>query len=456
MDDINNKDEIVTENNLNNLNDELNNLNNLNEEDGELGIYEQQIFDQEFGLCTECNQPNTFEDWCKECYSKKFQQNFNNWTSGNMHIDKFIQEAQLNARNVYESLEWIPYNRLKNIVFLAQGGFSKIYKAIWLDGLIDKWDYEKQEWEREFEDLNEQDYEDAINPKIKNPLKNDEIHGQYVVLKSLNDSSKIDEDFLNEWKLHLQCQHEVRSNGSVLVPLNGITQDPDTLNYIIVMSKLPYAQLEGIHKLNLIHGDLHNGNILCFDHEVTVISDLGLCRPVNQPNRKNDVYGVLPYVAPEVLRGKSYTKASDIYSFGIIMWEMTSGVSAFYNIPHNLELSLEICKGKRPEILEGTIPEYVEIMKRCWDNDPKKRPTAEELKWFFLERIENYPFEEDEEERIPVPENEPEIKYHPKSYYTSRKINYSTKINEILQSENLHHIVEEEAIQEFSDNELVL
>ncbi|CAB5362225.1 unnamed protein product [Rhizophagus irregularis] len=290
MDDINNKDEIVTENNLNNLNDELNNLNNLNEEDGELGIYEQQIFDQEF----------------------------------------------------------------------AQGGFSKIYKAIWLDGLIDKWDYEKQEWQREFEDLNEQDYEDAINPKIKNPLKNDEIHGQYVVLKSLNDSSKIDEDFLNEWKLHLQCQHEVRSNGSVLVPLNGITQDPDTLNYIIVMSKLPF------------------------------------------------------------------------------------------------ELSLEICKGKRPEILEGTIPEYVEIMKRCWDNDPKKRPTAEELKWFFLERIENYPFEEDEEERIPVPENEPEIKYHPKSYYTSRKINYSTKINEILQSENLHHIVEEEAIQEFSDNELVL
>ncbi|RIA94087.1 kinase-like domain-containing protein, partial [Glomus cerebriforme] len=53
-----------------------------------------------------------------------------------------------------------------------------------------------------------------------------------------------------------------------------------------------------------------------------LISDLGLCKPVNQPNVKNDVYGILPYIAPEVLRGNQYTKAADIYSLGIIMWEM--------------------------------------------------------------------------------------------------------------------------------------
>ena len=52
------------------------------------------------------------------------------------------------------------------------------------------------------------------------------------------------------------------------------------------------------------------------------------------------------------------------------MWEMTSGVPEFYNIPHDLNLSLNICKGIRPEIIEGTMPEYVELMKRCWDNNP--------------------------------------------------------------------------------------
>jgi serine/threonine protein kinase len=163
------------------------------------------------------------------------------------------------------------------------------------------------------------------------------------------------------------------------------------------------TQLEAIHKLNLVHGDLHSGNLLCHDHELVTISDLGLCRPVNQLNIGNDIYGVLPYIAPEVLRGKPYTKAADIYSFGIIMWEMTSGAPAFHNIPHDFHLSLNICSGIRPEITEGTIPEYIELMKRCWNNDPEKRPTANELKRFFLKWIKKYPIEEDEEKRIPVP-----------------------------------------------------
>jgi serine/threonine protein kinase len=163
------------------------------------------------------------------------------------------------------------------------------------------------------------------------------------------------------------------------------------------------SQLKAIHKLNLVHGDFHSGNIL--HDRYLFVSDLGLCKPVNQPNVKNEIYGVIPYMAPEVLRGKPYTKAADIYSFGIIMWEMTSGVPAFYNIPHDLNLYLNICLGTRPEIIEGTMPEYVELMKRCWDNDPEKRPTANELGNIFYEWDKKYPMEEDEKKRISVPGN---------------------------------------------------
>jgi hypothetical protein len=164
---------------------------------------EKRIHDnQTFGLCPECNRPNTFNNWCKECNSKKFKQNFDNWTSGNMQIDKFIQKSQLSARYDCELLEWIPYNQLRNIKYLAQGGFSTIYRAIWLNGTIKLWDYEKQEWEREIYEIDEQEYKDASNSQIKNPLKINEKYGHSVALKSLNDSSNINENFLNEVSSH--------------------------------------------------------------------------------------------------------------------------------------------------------------------------------------------------------------------------------------------------------------
>ena len=108
--------------------------------------------------------------------------------------------------------------------------------------------------------------------------------------------------------------------------------------YYVVRSLL------SLHKCNLVHGDFHSGNLLLYDDVLAYVSDLGLSKPADKPTVKsNEIYGVLPYIAPEVLRGKPYTKAADIYSFGIIMWEMTSGIPAFNNIPHNFNHALRIC-----------------------------------------------------------------------------------------------------------------
>src|ERR1051325_1570630 len=92
--------------------------------------------------------------------------------------------------------------------------------------------------------------------------------------------------------------------------------------------------LNVIHEKGLIHHDFHSGNILnnSVDRDsrdiYSLITDLGLCKPANvKPSQGGDkqVYGVLPYVAPEVLRGKKYTQASDIYGFGIITHELCTG-----------------------------------------------------------------------------------------------------------------------------------
>src|SRR5277367_6486270 len=79
--------------------------------------------------------------------------------------------------------------------------------------------------------------------------------------------------------------------------------------------------LNQIHEAGLIHKDFHSGNIVNRSI-IPLITDFGLCRPVSENSTKTEqrnLYGVLPYVAPELLERKEYTQESDIYSFGIIM-----------------------------------------------------------------------------------------------------------------------------------------
>jgi hypothetical protein len=115
-------------------------------------------------------------DECKKCNyacnSIHFQQNFENWTSGNDDIDKFIQNVQLSAHsNAKEALEWIPYDRLYNIEYIAKGGFGKVYRANWIDGYIASW--KSGRWKRGSEKM-------------------------LVALKSLDNSKNVTSEFMNE------------------------------------------------------------------------------------------------------------------------------------------------------------------------------------------------------------------------------------------------------------------
>jgi len=76
---------------------------------------------------------------------------------------------------------------------------------------------------------------------------------------------------------------------------------------------------------------------------------------VDKKDNPKKIYGVIPYVGPEILsKEKPYTKESDIYSFGMIMWEHTTGKKPFHDRSHNLCLILDILEGKRPKIMLGS------------------------------------------------------------------------------------------------------
>jgi len=133
---------------------------------------------KEYGLCKKCKQPKTSYIWCRVCNANHFQQNFQNWTSGNHDVDKFIQKMQLKAKGKYEVIEWIEYDRFENIEYLAKGGFGTTFKAIWKDGPITYWDSENNQWKREKTYLNHPNYP--------------------VALKCLHNSQNITTEFLSE------------------------------------------------------------------------------------------------------------------------------------------------------------------------------------------------------------------------------------------------------------------
>ena len=68
-------------------------------------------------------------------------------------------------------------------------------------------------------------------------------------------------------------------------------------------------------------------------------------------DNNNENYGIIPYMAPEIFQGQKYTEASDIYSFGMIMWEFMTGRRPFWNEIHDIELIIKISDGLRPQLL---------------------------------------------------------------------------------------------------------
>ena len=120
------------------------------------------------------------------------------------------------------------------------------------------------------------------------------------------------------------------------------------------------------------------------ESDICFITDLGLCGPVDDEESKK-IYGIVSYIAPELLRGKNNTKntkETDIYSVGMLMWEIFSGHPPFDDRAHNHKLIFDICEGLRPPTLPKMPVDYVEMMQKCWDTDPSKRPTIDEL-WDF-------------------------------------------------------------------------
>ncbi|CAB5389410.1 unnamed protein product [Rhizophagus irregularis] len=286
--------------------------------------------------CERCGKELNYCERCIYCQVNDLKLNFANWTSGNENIDNLIQKMQLKVKsNSNMIFEWIPYDQFDNIKKINDENFAKIYSAIWKnDFYYYKYLYEKEIIRR---------IESKVNLK----------YSQNITY----DSQNIATEFLDEIK-----KYSIKSCDEILT-VYGISQDPDTKNYIMVF-------------------DYAKGNILSTSADLFIsicISDMGLCGKADNIDKTN-IYGVMPYVAPEVLRGNPYTQAADIYSFGMIMYFIATGRQPFSNHAHDEVLALDICNGIRPDINDQEAPKcYIDLMKWCWNSNPDNRPNVAEV-----------------------------------------------------------------------------
>ncbi|RHZ70141.1 hypothetical protein Glove_275g102 [Diversispora epigaea] len=309
--------------------------------------------------------------------------------SGNDKIDKLIQDAQLNAnhhREFSDVIEWIPYDRFKDV------------KQI---------DIENQQWEIYHKErevalkMFDNFFSDVIEwipyDRFKDVKQIDIENQQWEIYhKEREVALKMFDNFVNfnDMEIHLKIQIE-----AVSIRFYGITQDPETHSYMMILQyakdgnlreylKINFnninweqkldnlyalsSRLMDIYELDIVHQDFHPGNILSPNFKQFIrISDFGLSKQIganpNNPEKKN-IFGILPYIAPEVLIGdEEYTKAADVYSFGIIAYKIVTSFPLYPDILHNKDLAIKICNRLRPKI-PFHIPKLItRIIMRCWD-----------------------------------------------------------------------------------------
>ncbi|PKB99390.1 kinase-like protein [Rhizophagus irregularis] len=127
-------------------------------------------------------------------------------------------------------------------------------------------------------------------------------------------------------------------------------------------------------------------------------------------------------MAPEIFKGKKYTKESDIYSFGMIMWEFMTSRRPFWNRSHDAELIIEICDGLRPPIVTNAPEGYIELMKECWHSDPNKRPIAADIYDRVLKMWDNERITAEKTKIIQSSDIGPVTKNNPGAIYRSRPL----------------------------------
>eukprot|EP01103_Thecamoeba_quadrilineata_P004097 TRINITY_DN1381_c3_g1_i1.p1 TRINITY_DN1381_c3_g1~~TRINITY_DN1381_c3_g1_i1.p1 ORF type:complete len:1903 (+),score=318.22 TRINITY_DN1381_c3_g1_i1:778-5709(+) len=233
-------------------------------------------------------------------------------------------------------------------------------------------------------------------------------HKQVVALKKLNFSANVEEfNESEQLEAFRQFRHEVWIMSGLdhenIVTMKGYCINPCCLvtefmefgnlynflhkptNEIDVRLSLRIAHdtAKGCAFLHnccpkIIHRDLKSPNILLASTRadapvVAKVSDFGVSQVLVSTIANQPVQNPI-WLAPELMRKEEYTEKADVYAFGVILWEICSREDFFGEESFMTKIIQRVLNGDRPPVPSDSLPQYADLIRRCWHNEPTSRP----------------------------------------------------------------------------------
>lgn len=242
----------------------------------------------------------------------------------------------------------------------------------------------KDEWEIAFEDISDLQW---LGSGAQGAVFQGRFNGDFVAVKKVRDQQETD------------IKHLRKLNHPNITTFKGVcTQAPC---YCIVMEFCPYGPLyellkkgheippaqmtdwakqiasgmNYLHAHKIIHRDLKSPNVLIGTDEIVKISDFGTSRQWNEISTKMSFAGTVAWMAPEIIRNEPCSEKVDIWSFGVVLWELLTCETPYKDVD-----STAIIWGVGSHSLHLPVPTtcpdgFKLLMKQCWSSKPRNRPS---------------------------------------------------------------------------------
>ena len=223
-------------------------------------------------------------------------------------------------------------------------------------------------------------------------------NGQEVAIKVLrmahhHDQAHLVREFMQELAVLRKVRHKhiVQLIGASTVPpklciVTEFMRRGSLLDYLhrhhplkhSIQAKLAQDVARGmdyLHRCNIIHRDLKAANLLMNEHGDCKVADFGVARVVDAACTMTAETGTYRWMAPEVVSHQRYDAKCDVFSFGILLWEIATGGAVPYAGFTPLQAAVGVVqKGLRPTLPESGHPALCRLMTSCWDTSPGARP----------------------------------------------------------------------------------